>query len=116
MGAPIPLEVRKCFPTFPRFKDFRQCSVKWAIKLIAVNVGTPDFFHIFRLTMNAMSLAIHVYVRKTKWQGLCNEVELMMDCLREHNVVTQMGNQGTFWGELIFQIQSMEGRRRSSRT
>lgn len=103
MGAPHTLEVMKMFPDVPRFKDFREMFDKMGDKIEAVNVGTPDFSH-FPITMMAMSLGIHVYVEKPMARTF-NEVELMMDCAKRHNVVTQMGNQGHS-GENYFQFKA----------
>lgn len=92
MGAPHTQEVMELFPDVPRFKDFREMFDKMGDKIEAVNVGTPDFSH-FPITMHAMSLGIHVYVEKPMARTF-NEVELMMEAAKKHNVVTQMGNQG----------------------
>lgn len=103
MGAPHTLEVMKMFPDVPHFKDFREMFDKMGNKIDAVSVGTPDFSH-FPITMCAMSMGIHVYVEKPMARTF-NEVELMMDCAKRHNVVTQMGNQGHS-GENYFQFKA----------
>ncbi|MBI0400503.1 Gfo/Idh/MocA family protein [Cyclobacterium marinum] len=92
MGAEHTVEVMKVFPDVPRFKDFREMFDKMGKDIEAVSVGTPDFSH-FPITMLAMSMGIHVYVEKPMARTF-NEVQLMMDGAKKHNVVTQMGNQG----------------------
>ncbi len=92
MGAPHTLEVMELFPDVPRFQDFREMFDKMGNEIEAVSVGTPDFSH-FPITMLAMSLGKHVYVEKPMARTF-NEVELMMQCAKKHNVATQMGNQG----------------------
>jgi len=92
MGAPHTQEVIDMFPDVPRFQDFREMFDKMGDKIEAVNVGTPDFSH-FPITMLAMSLGKHVYVEKPMARTF-QEVELMMEGAKKHNVATQMGNQG----------------------
>ena len=103
MGAPHTLEVMEMFPDVPHFKDFREMFDAMGDKIEAVSVGTPDFSH-FPITMRAMSMGIHVYVEKPMARTF-TEVELMMDCAKRHNVVTQMGNQGHS-GENYFQFKA----------
>src|SRR5690606_20417278 len=103
MGAPHTLEVIEMFPDVPHFKDFREMFDVMGDKIEAVSVGTPDFSH-FPITMRAMSMGIHVYVEKPMARTF-QEVELMMDCAKRHNVVTQMGNQGHS-GENYFQFKA----------
>ena len=92
MGAPQTQEVINMFPDVPRFQDFREMFDKMGDKIEAVSVGTPDFSH-FPITMLAMSLGKHVYVEKPMARTF-QEVELMMEGAKKHNVATQMGNQG----------------------
>lgn len=92
MGAPHTQKVIDLFPDIPRFQDFREMFDKMGDKIEAVSVGTPDFSH-FPITMLAMSLGKHVYVEKPMARTF-NEVELMMEGAKKHNVATQMGNQG----------------------
>lgn len=92
MGAKHTLEVIEMFPDVPRFQDFREMFDKMGDEIEAVSVGTPDFSH-FPITMLAMSLGKHVYVEKPMARTF-QEVELMMETAKKHNVHTQMGNQG----------------------
>ncbi|WP_373399949.1 Gfo/Idh/MocA family oxidoreductase [Algoriphagus halophilus] len=92
MGAPHTLEIMNKFPNAKRFQDFRELFDQFGHGFEAITVGTPDFSH-FPITMLAMSEGKHVYVEKPMARTF-NEVSLMMDCAKRHNVVTQMGNQG----------------------
>ena len=92
MGAPHTQAVIDLFPDVPRFQDFREMFDKMGDEIEAVSVGTPDFSH-FPITMLAMSLGKHVYVEKPMARTF-QEVELMMEGAKKHNVATQMGNQG----------------------
>jgi len=92
MGGEHTQEIMEMFPNVPRFKDFRKMFDKMGDKIEAVSVGTPDFSH-FPITMQAMSMGIHVYVEKPMARTF-NEVELMMQGAKKYGVATQMGNQG----------------------
>ena len=92
MGAGHTERILKQFPDAPRFQDFRQMFDKMSSQIDAVLVATPDHSH-FPITMLAMSLGKAVFVEKPMARTF-NEVELMMQAARRHNVVTQMGNQG----------------------
>lgn len=92
MGAPHTTEIMNKFPNAKKFQDFRKMFDEFGNGFEAITVGTPDFSH-FPITMLAMSEGKHVYTEKPMARTF-NEVALMMDCAKRHNVVTQMGNQG----------------------
>jgi len=82
----------KRFPDVPKFKDYRKMLVEMDDKIDAVTVTTPDHTH-FPAAMMAMQMGKHVYVQKplthTVW-----EARTLTETAKEHEVVTQMGNQG----------------------
>lgn len=92
LGGEHTKENLKKFPKAAQFHDFREMFDKMGNEIDAVSVGTPDFSH-FPICMLAMSEGKHVYVEKPMARTF-QEVELMMDCAKRHNVATQMGNQG----------------------
>ncbi|MCG8414692.1 MAG: Gfo/Idh/MocA family oxidoreductase [Pseudomonadales bacterium] len=73
------------------FRDYRE-MLETQPEIDAVLISTPDHMHA-PIAMHAMRLGKHVYVQKP----LCHtvaECRLLAKTAEEHNVVTQMGNQG----------------------
>lgn len=77
--------------TAKRYRDYRE-MLENEPEIDAVLISTPDHMHAPIATL-AMSLGKHVFVQKP----LCHtvaEARLLAQRARQHNVVTQMGNQG----------------------
>lgn len=73
------------------YRDYRD-MLESNPEIDAVLISTPDHMHA-PIAMHAMSLGKHVYVQKP----LCHtvaECRVLAEAAQEHNVVTQMGNQG----------------------
>ncbi len=81
----------KEFPDAARYKDFRRLLEKEK-GIDAVIVSTPDHTHA-TIAMAAMELGKHVYCEKPLAHTMY-EVRVMTEAARQHNVATQMGNQG----------------------
>ncbi|MCH8801321.1 MAG: aminopeptidase P family N-terminal domain-containing protein [Chloroflexi bacterium] len=64
----------------------------------AVIIGTPDHTHA-TIAMAAMELGKHVYCEKPLAHTMY-EVRMMTEAAREHNVATQLGNQGKTYESL----------------
>ena len=105
MGDESTKEVMDMFPRVRKFKDFRVMFDKIGTQLDAVSVGVPDFSH-FPISMEAMSLGIHVYVEKPLARTF-QEIELLMAAEKKYGVVTQMGNQGHS-GQNYFQFKAWQ--------
>ena len=83
--------IYKDFSGAVRYKDFRRLLEKEK-GIDAVIVATPDHTHA-TIAMAAMELGKHVYCEKPLAHTMY-EVRMMTEAAREHDVVTQMGNQG----------------------
>ena len=84
-------EVFEKYPNAKRYKDFR-VMLDEQPDIDAVIVATPDHTHAV-ITMAAIERKKHVYVQKPLTHSV-SEARLLTEAAREHNVVTQMGNQG----------------------
>lgn len=85
----------KTFATFPaakQYRDFRQMFDDLEDRIDAVIVATPDHFHAVA-AMAAIKRGKHVYCEKPLAHSVF-EVRELMKAAREHDVVTQLGNQG----------------------
>jgi predicted dehydrogenase len=82
----------EAFPTAKRFRDFRKMFDALEKQIDAVTVATPDHFHAVA-AMAAIRRKKHVYCEKPLAHSVY-EVRELMRAAREHNVVTQLGNQG----------------------
>lgn len=82
----------KAFPQALRYRDYRIMLEKEAKSIDAVTISTPDHTH-FHAAVLALQSKKHVYLQKplthTVW-----EARMLTKLAREHQVVTQMGNQG----------------------
>ena len=76
-----------------RYKDFRVMFDKEAKNIDAVTVSTADHSHAV-VAMAAMQLGKHVYVQKPLTHNIY-EARMLTEAARKHQVVTQMGNQGS---------------------
>lgn len=81
------------FPNAKMFRDFREMLSVMDDKVDAVTVSTADHTHA-AAGVRAMRLGKHVYCQKPLTHSV-GEARLMRETAREHNVITQMGNQGT---------------------
>jgi predicted dehydrogenase len=81
------------YPDAKTFHDFRELLTAMGDKVDAVTVSTADHTHA-AAGVRAMQLGKHVYCQKPLTH-LVAEARLMRETARKHNVVTQMGNQGT---------------------
>ena len=81
------------YPHAKQFHDFRELLVEMGDKVDAVTVSTADHTHA-AASVRAMRLGKHVYCQKPLTHSV-SEARLMRETARKHNIVTQMGNQGT---------------------
>jgi predicted dehydrogenase len=80
------------FPKAKRYEDFRKMFDEMGKEVDAVLVATPDHTHSVA-AMRAIKMGKHVYCEKPLAHSIY-EVRALMKAAREHNVVTQLGNQG----------------------
>ncbi len=84
----------RVFETYPgagRFKDYRVMLDEMK-EIDAVVVATPDHTHAVA-SMEAIKRGKHVYTEKPLTKTI-HEARKLTEAAREHNVATQMGNQG----------------------
>jgi predicted dehydrogenase len=74
------------------YKDYRELLEKEK-SLDAVDVATPDHMHAV-IAATAIKMGKHVYCQKPLTHDVF-EARTLRDLAREHNVATQMGNQGS---------------------
>lgn len=86
-------------PKAPRYHDFRRMLDRQK-DIDAVVVSTPDHTHAV-ISVEAMRRGKHVYCEKPVARTIY-EARVMQQVAAKHNVVTQMGNQGT--GEPKFRL------------
>jgi predicted dehydrogenase len=82
----------KKFPDAKQFRDFRKMFDAMEKSIDAVVVATPDHFHAVA-AMAAIERGKHVYCEKPLAHSV-HEVRELMKAAKQHNVVTQLGNQG----------------------
>jgi len=80
------------FPDAKVYQDFRKMFDEMDKQIDAVIVGTPDHTHAV-IAMAAIKRGKHVYCEKPLAHSV-GEVRALMKAAKEHNVVTQLGNQG----------------------
>jgi predicted dehydrogenase len=80
------------YPNAKVYQDFRKMFDEMGDKIDAVIVGTPDHTHAV-IAMAAIKRGKHVYCEKPLAHSV-GEVRALMKAAKEHNVVTQLGNQG----------------------
>ncbi|MCL5279510.1 MAG: Gfo/Idh/MocA family oxidoreductase [Planctomycetes bacterium] len=86
---------RTTIPKFPNakvYQDFRRMFDEMDKQIDAVIVGTPDHTHAVA-AMAAIKRGKHVFCEKPLAHSV-GEVRALMKAAKEHNVVTQLGNQG----------------------
>lgn len=80
-------------PQAKRYQDFRRLLDEMEQRIDAVVVSTPDHTHAVA-AVAAMKRGKHVYCEKPLARTV-HEARVMRDTARKHEVVTQMGNQGS---------------------
>ncbi len=80
------------YPKAKRYTDFRKMFDEMANEIDAVVVATPDHTHAVA-AMAAIKHGKHVYCEKPLAHSIY-EIRQLMKAAKEHNVVTQLGNQG----------------------
>ncbi len=106
----------KRYPNAKQYKDFREMLDKEDKNIEGVVVGTPDHLHAI-VSIAAMKRGKHVYCEKPLTHTV-REARMMAETAREHNVATQMGNQGqaseevrllceTIWDGAIGQVREV---------
>ena len=80
------------FPAAKAYRDFRKMFDEMEKDIDAVVVATPDHTHAVA-AMAAIKRGKHVYCEKPLAHSVY-EVRQLMKAAAEHNVVTQLGNQG----------------------
>ena len=83
----------KAFPNAKFYFDWREMLDKEAKNIDAVTVSTPDHLHAL-VASAAIKRGKHVYCQKPLTQTVY-EARYLRDAAKEHNVITQMGNQGS---------------------
>jgi predicted dehydrogenase len=83
----------KHFPKAKKYNDFRKMLNEMGKDIDAVTVSTPDNTHAIA-SITAMKMGKHVYCQKPLTHDVW-EARQMRLIAKEHNVATQMGNQGT---------------------
>lgn len=85
-------------PKARQFKDYRVMLDTMGKDIDAVVIGTPDHTHAV-IAMEAMKRKKHVYCEKPLAHTV-HEVRSLMSAAKEHQVVTQLGNQGHSSGSI----------------
>ncbi len=80
------------YPEAKKFQDYRRMFEQMADKIDGVVIATPDHSHA-AITMDAMKLGKSVYTQKPLTYTV-GEARVLTEYAREHNIITQMGNQG----------------------
>jgi len=88
----------KKFPDAKQFRDFRKMFDAMEKNIDAVIVATPDHFHAVA-AIAAIQRGKHVYCEKPLAHSV-QEVRELMKAAKQHNVVTQLGNQGHSYGSI----------------
>jgi predicted dehydrogenase len=86
------------YPAAKQFRDFRKMFDAMEKGLDAVLVATPDHTHAVA-SMAAIKRGKHVYCEKPLAHSM-HEVQALMKAAQEHQVVTQLGNQGHSFGSI----------------
>jgi predicted dehydrogenase len=86
-------EVRKKNPNVRLYRDYRKLLDQEEKNIDAVTVSTPDHMHA-PIAYRAITMGKHAFVQKPLTRTI-HESRLLRDAARKHQVVTQMGNQGS---------------------
>jgi len=80
------------YPEARKYRDFREMLDREGKNIDAVTVATPDHVHAVA-SIAAIKRGKHVYCEKPLTHSVY-EARKLAEAAREHNVATQMGNQG----------------------
>lgn len=80
-------------PDVKKYHDFRRMLEEMDKQIDAIVVATPDHTHAV-ISAAAIKMGKHVYCEKPLTHDI-HEARALRRLAREHNVATQMGNQGT---------------------
>ena len=81
------------FPDAKRYKDYRKMLAEMDSEIDAVIISGPDHMHA-PAGLDAISRGKHVYIQKPLAHDVA-EARALTEAAREHNIVSQMGNQGS---------------------
>ncbi len=81
------------YPKAKKYNDYRKLLDEMENGIDAVVISAPDHHHA-PAGVRAMRMGKHIYCQKPLTHSVA-EARLMRDTAREHNVISQMGNQGT---------------------
>lgn len=84
--------IRK-YPDAKFYTDFRKMFDEIGGSIDAVNVATPDHTHAL-IASTAIKLGKHIYCQKPLTQTIY-EARWLRNLVKEHGVISQMGNQGS---------------------
>lgn len=107
-------DIYQKYPGAKVYQDFRKMFDEMEKQIDAVMVATPDHTHAVA-AVAAMKLGKHVYCEKPLTRTV-HEARVMRETAARHNVVTQMGNQGSadrrlrravelVWGGVIGEVR-----------
>ena len=88
----------KRYPNAKRYRDFRKMLDELDDQIDAVVVGTPDHTHAITV-IDAINRGKHVYCEKPLAHSVY-EVRKMQEAASQHNVITQLGNQGHSFNDI----------------
>lgn len=80
------------FPKAKTFRDYRKMLDAMGREIDAVMIGTPDHTHAV-IALRAIRTGKHVYCEKPLAHSIV-EVRALVTAARQHEVTTQLGNQG----------------------
>lgn len=87
------VDARKVAPNAKFYYDWREMLEKEEKNIDAITVSTPDHLHAV-IASAAIKMGKHVYCQKPLTQTVY-EARYLRDLAKKHNVITQMGNQGS---------------------
>ncbi len=86
-------DARKNFPNAKFYYDWREMLEKEENNIDAITISTPDHLHAVVGSV-AIKMGKHIYCQKPLTQTVY-EARYLRSLAKQHNVVTQMGNQGS---------------------
>ena len=93
-------------PEVPKFHDFREMLDKMHKQIDGVIIATPDHTHAIA-AITAMKAGKHAFVEKPLC-GCVSEARILRQTAEQHNVATQMGNQGSSGGQFRRGVELIE--------
>ena len=100
-------EQREKYPQAKFYRDFRKMFDAMHKEIDAVIVATPDHFHAIAAAA-AIRAGKHIYCQKPLTQTI-HEARQLRDLARRHNVISQMGNQGSAADGLRRGVECLQG-------